>query len=110
MKNGFIVDHFGTKTHYANNIVHREDGPAIEYADGTKIYVFNGKYHREDGPAVEWLSGTKFWYKNGKLHRNDGPAVELVKGKGDQWYYNGDYIYCTSQQEFEQKLLELIFT
>ena len=24
----------------------------------------NGKYHREDGPAIEWADGYKFWYLN----------------------------------------------
>ena len=27
------------------------------------------KRHREDGPAVEYADGDKAWYKNGKLHR-----------------------------------------
>jgi hypothetical protein len=26
----------------------------------------NGKLHREDGPAVIWADGTKRWYLNGK--------------------------------------------
>ena len=27
----------------------------------------NGKRHREDGPALEFADGTKEWYLNGKL-------------------------------------------
>jgi len=45
---------------------HREDGPAIEYADGSKWWCLNGKLHREDGPAIEYANGTKHWYRNGK--------------------------------------------
>jgi hypothetical protein len=68
--------------------LHREDGPAIEYASGTKIWYLNGKYHREDGPAIEWASGNKKWFLNGKLHREDGPAVEDTSGT-KKWYLNG---------------------
>lgn len=31
--------------------------------------------HREDGPAVEWKDGSEEWYINDVLHREDGPAV-----------------------------------
>ncbi len=55
---------------------HREDGPAIEYADGDKEWFLNGKLHREDGPAIEGANGNKSWYLNGEHHREDGPAVE----------------------------------
>ena len=33
---------------------------------GNIYYTLNGKLHREDGPAVEDANGTKFWYLNGK--------------------------------------------
>ena len=36
--------------------------------DGTKKWYLNGKLHREDGPAVEWADGTKEWYLNGKKY------------------------------------------
>jgi len=26
----------------------------------------NGKLHREDGPAEEWADGTKYWFLNDK--------------------------------------------
>jgi hypothetical protein len=44
---------------------HREDGPAVEYANGDKEWCLNGKLHRTDGPAVERAIGTKRWYLNG---------------------------------------------
>ena len=34
--------------------------------DGNKHWFLNGKLHREDGPAVEYADGTKEWYLNGK--------------------------------------------
>ena len=49
-----------------NDKLHREDGPAREYANGDKYWYLNGKLHREDGPAREYADGTKVWYLNGK--------------------------------------------
>ena len=43
----------------------------IEYnvqvcSSGTKKWLLNGVLHREDGPAVEYADGSKGWYLNGK--------------------------------------------
>ena len=43
----------------------------IEYtvkvnAKGTKYWLLNDKLHREDGPAIEYASGYKYWYLNDK--------------------------------------------
>jgi len=59
--------------------------------DNDKYWYKNGILHREDGPAVEWASGSKFWYKNGKQHREDGPAEEFANGI-KRWYKNGKFI------------------
>ena len=56
----------GTKKWYLNGKLHREDGPAVEYADGDKYWYFNGNPHREDGPAREFANGNKYWYINGE--------------------------------------------
>jgi hypothetical protein len=32
------------------------------YADGTKYWCLNGKFHREDGPAMELANGVNYWY------------------------------------------------
>ena len=83
------IDSNGTKRWYLpNGKLHREDGPAIEWADGYKEWYRNGNLHREDGPAVEYANGTKSWYRNGNLHREDGPAVERADGS-KEWYLNG---------------------
>ncbi len=85
------VDADGTKRWYRDGKLHREDGPAIEYADGRKHWYRDGKLHREDGPAVEWATGDKEWYRDGKLHREDGPAVEWADGD-KEWYRDGVFI------------------
>ena len=33
--------------------------------DGNKLWHLNGNLHREDGPALEWADGSKEWYLNG---------------------------------------------
>jgi hypothetical protein len=61
------INSYGSKFYYndkAMTILHREDGPAIEWVDGYKEWRINGKRHREDGPAYEGADGTKFWYLN----------------------------------------------
>ena len=60
--------------------LHRDDGPAIERADGTRSWFVNGQRHRDDGPAFEGEDGTRSWFVNGKCHRDDGPAYEYVDG------------------------------
>jgi len=60
------VNDNGSKFWLLNDKLHREDGPAIEYASGDKFWYLNGERHREDGPAIEYASGTKYWFLNGK--------------------------------------------
>jgi hypothetical protein len=76
---------------YKNNNLHREDGPAIEYADGTKYWYKEGKRHREDGPAVEYPDGTKYWYLEGdsyfQIVLKDQIILDEYEGKyGLIWY------------------------
>ena len=78
---------------------HREDGPAVEYADEYKAYYINGKRHREDGPAVEFSNGDKYYYINDKLHREDGPAIEYLDGY-KSYYINGKNL---TEKEFNNR-------
>jgi hypothetical protein len=78
----------GTKRWYINDKLHRIDGPAVEYPNGSKIWYQNDKRHRIDGPAVEDADGTKIWWINGQVHRIDGPAVEYSDGS-KSWWING---------------------
>ena len=81
----------GSKVWYRNGQCHREDGPAVEYTSGSKAWYRNGLRHRDDGPAVEWADGSKSWYRNGLLHRDDGPAIEYASGK-KEWWRDGEEI------------------
>jgi hypothetical protein len=77
--------------------------------EGTKNYYLNGLFHRLDGPAIESVHGYKSWFQHGNLHRLDGPAVEAGNSY-KSWYFHGKYIPCHSQEEFEEKIAELIFS
>jgi hypothetical protein len=86
------TDSCGTICYYNDlNQHHREDGPAIELANGTKYWYRNDQLHREDGPAVERADGTKAWYLNNQLHREDGHAVEFADGRKEYWLLGIQY-------------------
>jgi hypothetical protein len=91
----------GTKEWFLNGKLHREDGPALEFANGHKSWHLNGDLHREDGPAVEWANGDKMWWLNGKYHREDGPAVERVDGD-KVWFLNGKELTEKEHQDQTQ--------
>jgi hypothetical protein len=84
MRNGLIVDKYGTKRYYLNDFLHREDGPAIEWSNGDKEWRTYDQFHRKDGPAIEYSNGDKSYWVNGKLHREDGPARDW-DGEKEFW-------------------------
>jgi len=56
--------------------------------DNYVFWFLNGKQHRDNGPAVEYANGSKVWYVNGDCHRTDGPAIECEDGS-KSWWLNG---------------------
>jgi len=72
------------------------------YSDHTE-WCLNGVLHRENGPAIEFSTGSKFWYKEGKRHRVNGPAIEFVDGE-KRWYIE-DQEY--TEEEFNKKIREM---
>lgn len=85
------------KKWYVNGVAHRDNGPAIEYANGKQVWMQNGQYHRDPhpetgicGPAIENPNNPKEnkWYKHGKLHRVDGSASLI---EVDAWFIDGEY-------------------
>lgn len=106
MKSICTTNRIGHKHWHLNGKLHREDGPAIEYADGEEWWYLNGKLHREGGPAIKYVNGDKYWYLNNFLHREDGPACESFDGY-KFWYYRGKPIYCRDNKEF-LRMIKLI--
>jgi len=90
---------YGEKEWYLNDMLHRENGPAVvkQYEDGsivTKWYL-HGKQHRVDGPAVVQHFDKVFcqaWFFNGKLHRVDGPAIINHTTNVTEWWMYGQKI------------------
>ena len=68
-----------------------------------KYWKLNGKYHREDGPAIETANGAKYWYFHGGRHRVDGPAIqdEVINGKKYHAYYINGKFYDTHDKWFQ---------
>jgi hypothetical protein len=90
----------GWKKWFKKGYLHREDGPAVIQPDGSNCWMLNGKEHRVGGSSSEYL-GNKKWCLNGKLHREDGPAVENKDGT-TQWWIDGRKL---SQQEIDAIIL-----
>ena len=96
----------GNKFWYLNDKLHREEGPAIEYASGSKCWYLNGKLNREDGPAIEYANGDKSWWLNGKRHREDGPAGEYASGS-KCWFLNGKRVTEEEHKRLTSKVVEM---
>ena len=60
---------------------HREDGPAIEYANGRRQWFNDGKFHREDGPVIAWESGSCSYYLNNEPYTKKEYLKEIEKIK-----------------------------
>ena len=85
-------DCHGNRFYYDNaGLLHRTDGPAVEYSNGDKVWYQNGQLHRTDGPAIDRASGHKEWWQNDQCHRTDGPAVVFEDGD-KRWCINGKYL------------------
>ena len=110
MKNGLEIDQYGNKYWYKNDKLHREDGPACEYANGGKSWYKNGELHREDGPAREYANGNKVWYKNGKWHREDGPAIERDNGTYFEYWLDGKQLNFPNDTRLTKEQMELYIT
>ena len=78
-----IKKEFDNRIEYQNEqgLLHRTDGPAIEYKDGTKAWFINDKIHREDGPAIQYPSGHNQWYLNDTPYSEQNYYQEIAKIK-----------------------------
>lgn len=56
--------------------------------DGDIFYFEEGLLHRDNGPSIEFKSGVQWWFQQGKLHRIDGPAILDKKHK--EYWINGN--------------------
>ena len=61
--------------------------------NGAICYFKNGNFHREDGPAITYADGGKYWYLNGLSHRESGPS-DIYANKYKIWRYK-DFLFGT---------------
>jgi len=91
--------------YYEDGLLHKEDGPAIEFGNGDKEWYFKGKLHRHNGPAKDYKFGFKAYYIHGRLHREDGPAVLYPTGEVEWWLDGRKFI---SEEEWQKSKDNLI--
>jgi len=88
---GILTWSTGTRRWYRDGKYHRDDGPAVENANGDLEWIIDGVRHREGGPAMTTTSGQESWWANGKLHRVDGPAYTHPDGSMEWWFDGKKY-------------------
>ncbi len=45
--------------------------PAVVYSDGEQFWLKNGELHREDGPAIIYANGKESYYLDGKKYTKE---------------------------------------
>ena len=100
------VDERDTKWWTLNGMLHREDGPAVEYVNGHKAWWVHDNRHREDGPAIEYANGDKAWWLKGKKYEDAFEWAEaLLKSKGNN-VPSDDEINSKVQQATSSSILD----
>ena len=95
----------GDTEYFHDDVRHRNNYPAIIYADGGTEWWSNGLRHRLIYPAVILQDGTRMWYHYGKLHRTlHRPAVIFGNGKLEYWE---DGTLINTYNPDDHKILEL---
>jgi len=81
IRDGLIINQYGTKFYYLNDKFHRDGNlPAIERKNGDKEYWIHNKLHREDGPACEYTYG-KFYFLNDQEYSEQDYWKEIKRIK-----------------------------
>ena len=65
--------------HDAGGWLHRDDGPAIVFADGARVWMQHGALHRAGGPATEGSGGSPAWRRHGG--RIESPEWACTTGR-----------------------------
>jgi hypothetical protein len=58
-----------------------------------------GMAHREDGPAIVWANGDQGWYYCGVRHRKNGPSIEYANGNRE-WWVRGRRLQTNDRTDF----------
>lgn len=89
--NDYVINKYGTKEWRSRKgLLHRKNGPAVEYANGVLIWFWNGLIHRNtDDPSVLCPWQEFHWYKNGLKHRENGLPASVYKNGFQEYWTNG---------------------
>ena len=96
----YIVKDKNRTAYYKNkamSIYHREDGPALTYADGAEFWYQDNVLHRVGGPAAIYADGVQVWLCNGEKHNPDGYAYINPNSGENQYWIHGKIL---SEKEF----------
>ncbi len=63
----------------SHTIMHRIGGPAAIFDSGKKVWIVNDKRHRDDGPALTWADGTYDWYLDGIYYQAFEDYIKELK-------------------------------
>jgi hypothetical protein len=53
------------------------------FEDGSHAWYLHGRLHREDGPAIEHANGTKAWWLDGEELTEEEHKRRTAKAKGE---------------------------
>lgn len=84
-----IIKPNGYMEYWTNNKLGRKEeiGPAIIYPDGGKDWVWNNLLHREYGPAREFADGSTQYYYEGKYIEAKNDKEYFRKLKYSNFYF-----------------------
>lgn len=72
----------GTRYFMRNGKVHRDlDKPAVVHMNGHMEWLNDGKLHRENGPAVIFANGKQLYFTNGKEWHAEGVRAHVQNAK-----------------------------
>ena len=82
----------GDREWWNHGVQTREEGPAVDRADGHKEWIVGGQYIQPNsGPSIVRADGTREWWLGYAtapyLHRTDGAAIERADGTKEYWLY-----------------------
>ena len=56
--------------------------------DGEERWYKDGMLHRDNGPAIIWANGTEGWFQYDMHHREDGPAIVSTVNEHEYYIYD----------------------
>jgi hypothetical protein len=69
-------------------LLHRENGPAVEYADGGGEWWIHGHRQTKNGQStIVTPCGTQIWVIDDQLHRDQEPAIIGVANRQEWWVH-----------------------